>query len=111
MQIDYLNNIKNVHDMVLDMLESIPATRNDDHLLVEFIYERHYPKLSTQSGSTRSFYCKLYKDASRHRAHIQNDLRLYPPTSFEVARSRNKMCYAKWYTIITGDNLKKTGKS
>ena len=92
---------KKVMDQVLYILETYPASRNSDKLLQALLWKEFY---NLRYNKEKDIYyigvlkgknllsefenLPLGETIKRHRAHIQNDLLKFLPTSFEVAKQR-----------------------
>ena len=77
------------------VLQNEPDTRNDDKLLTIKVWETFYAKY-VKRGSTGLLgillkdvlYLPSQDGIKRVRAHFQNVEKKYPPTSFEIAKTR-----------------------
>ncbi len=78
------------------ILRDVPASRDSDVTLTIEIWKEYFPKLvltSPTTGRQAVLLSSLYDlpredNVKRIRAHFQNDLLKYLPTSLEVAKQR-----------------------
>lgn len=99
--------IKNLKIKVGAILAEIPETRNSDIALMIEIWRRYYPQY-IKKGSTgqegvwlKDLYDLPREDnVKRIRAHYQNELGKFLPTSWEVAKQR-KIEEAKWKAYMS----------
>ena len=96
---------RDIHQLktrVLKVLEEQPATRNSDIALTLAIWRKYYDGIiiTAPSGVQGVKLEDLFRlpredNVKRVRAHIQNDLGKFLPTSWEVAKQR-KIEEATW---------------
>lgn len=92
------------------LLKTIPSTRDSDITLTIELWKKYYPS-KIKKGATGMLGIWLddlhhlpSQDAiKRHRAHIQNDLKRYLPTTWKVAKKR-KIKESIWLDYIRRQN-------
>lgn len=99
--------IKALKVRVENILQTIPESRNSDITLMIAVWKKYYPYLvrTGKAGQQGVWLVDLYDlpredNVKRIRAYFQNDLKKYPPTSWEVAKER-KWKKAEWDDAIS----------
>lgn len=83
-------------------LKNIPETRNSDIRLMIEVWQKYYPQFMKRGSTDKvgiwleALYDLPSQDnIKRMRAHFQNDLKMYLPTIWEVAKQR-KILEQEW---------------
>jgi len=107
-------DIKTLKKKVEKILEDFPETRNSDTLLTVTLWEQFYNHLLTRDQNNIKYISlknvlevPTQDSISRVRQKIQNEDKLYLPTSWEVARQR-KILEDEW-RVALGYPVKSNG--
>jgi len=86
--------IETIKDQVMDVLANYPETRNCDQLLLIQVWKDFYSdKIFIHNqlcyvGLWQLFDLPSHDAIKRVRAKIQNNMRMFPPTTWKVAQAR-----------------------
>lgn len=105
--------INELRKKIVDILETVPATRNCDVLLTTKIWEKyHQGRLLKREADGKIYvalddlkYIPREDNIKRIRAKIQNEENLFLPTFESVAKKR-KLNMQEWYNWAKINNIK-----
>lgn len=94
--------IKNLKQAVHDILRDTPATRNSDVLLTIEVWRKFFPKVIKMGQSEKEgiwledlYWLPREDNVKRVRAHWQNDMGMFLPTEWVIAKAR-KIAEDEW---------------